>query len=261
MDLGLGGKRALVAGASSGLGRAVAEALAAEGCRVSISSRDRDRIAAAAEEISSRTGAEVHHAVCDVRDGEAILAWVEEVAGLWGGIDLAVPNAGGPPPGGFGDLPEEEWDRAYQLTLLSAVRILRAVRPHLSPGGAVLLMTSVSVKEPYGSLILSNVFRSGVSSLAKTLSREWAPDRIRVNHLIPGRIATDRVAFLDEEQAGRTGADLEEVRAGHAARIPLGRYGEPAEFAAAAAFLLSDAASYITGATLQVDGGSVSYVL
>jgi 3-oxoacyl-[acyl-carrier protein] reductase len=261
MDTGLAGKRALVAAASQGLGLAVAKALAAEGCRVSICSRDEGRISRAAQEIVSTTGTEVHHSVCDLRDPEAAGRWVGEAVSLWGGLDAVVANSGGPPPGTFGDLREEQWDEAYRLTLLSAVRLAREARPYLGPGSSVLFMTSLSVKEPIGTLVLSNVFRAGVASLAKSLSREWARDGIRVNQLLPGRIATPRIAELEEDQARRTGVSRDEIQAQQAARIPLGRYGQPGEFAAAATFLLSEAASYITGASLQVDGGALHYVL
>lgn len=255
MDLALSGKRAVVAGASRGLGYAIARELAAEGARVAICSREAARIEGAASRIRGETGAEVRAAAVDVTDAAAIRRWLEEVAAPWGGIDLLVPNAGGPPPGRFDDLDEEIWDHAYRLTLRSALAFARHARPHLGPGAAVLFMTSISVKEPMATLALSTIFRPGVASLAKLLADEWAADGIRVNHLVPGIIATERVRSLDEHDAAEAGITPEEAARRRAARVPLGRYGTPREYAAAAVFLLSDAASYVTGATLQVDGG------
>lgn len=261
MDLGLNGKRALVAAASGGLGYAIAHALAAEGARVAISSRSAERSAAAAAAIAATTGAEVTGAECDVSVDTQIAAWVNGVAEEWGGLDIAIPNAGGPPAGTFGELNADQWDQAYRLTLRSAVTFAAAVRPHLDRGGAMLYLTSGSVKEPIGILVLSNVFRAGVAALAKSLATEWAPAGIRVNHLIPGRIATDRLLELDAGLAVREGTTPAAVRERMSSGIPLGRYGEPEEFAGAAAFLVSDAAAYITGATLQVDGGMLHTVM
>lgn len=255
MDLGLTGKRAAVAASSGGLGFAIAGGLAAEGCRVGICGRDRTRIEAAADSIRTATGSEVIPAVVDVSGEGEVTRWLDDLAGRWRGLDLVVPNAGGPPPGTFGDVGPADWDGAYRLTLRSALETARAARPHLSRGGAMLFMTSASTRQPVATLVLSMVFRSGVSALAKALADEWAADGIRVNHLIPGRIATDRVAELDEEAARKAGITVEQARARARAAIPLGRYGRPDEFAAAAVFLLSEAAAYLTGATLAVDGG------
>jgi len=257
MDLHLDGKRILVAAASSGLGRAIAHRVAAEGARVAVCSRSEERIRLAAEQIAADTGAEVAPSVCDVSEPGALTAWIDGVAAHWGGVDGFVANAGGPPPGRFGDLAPEQWDTAYRLTLRSALESARAVRPHLGRGSALLFMTSVSARQPVGTLALSTIYRAGVAALAKTLADEWAPDGIRVNHLIPGRIATDRLAELDEDAARRRGVPAAEIRTEIERSIPLGRYGEPDEYAAAAAFLLSDAAAYVTGATLAVDGGLI----
>jgi len=255
MDLELNGKRALVAASSGGLGFAIAAALASEGCRLAICSSDRGRIEAAADRIRSDSGTEVIADVCDVADPGAITRWIDGAAGMMGGIDLLVPNAGGPPPGRFDDVGPDDWDAAYRLTLRSALESAHAARPHMGDGGAVLFMTSASTRQPVGVLAMSTVFRPGVAALAKLLADEWASDGIRVNHLIPGRIATARLISLDEDAAERAGATPEAIRAGVEKSIPMGRYGEPSEYAAAAVFLLSDAASYITGATLQADGG------
>jgi 3-oxoacyl-[acyl-carrier protein] reductase len=261
MDLGLQGKRALVAASSGGLGFAIARALAFEGCRVSMCSRGVERIEAAARSIADETGAEVHYRVCDVRDPAGLHAWVEESADRMGGIDLVVPNSGGPPSGRFLDLDDADWEAAVSLLLLPPIRLVRYARPYLEPGSAILFMTSSSVREPIAQLTLSTVVRAGVAALAKSLANEWAPDGIRVNHLIPGRIATDRVAELDRELADRTGTTPVDVRERISQAIPLARYGEPDEYARAAAFLLSDAAAYITGATLQVDGGAIQAIV
>lgn len=257
MDLGIAGKRAVVAAASKGLGFAVARELATEGARVAICSRDAAGAREAADRIRSYTGAEVRSAAVDVSDLSQVRTWLDSVAGEWGGLDIVVPNAGGPPAGTFADTDPEMWDAAYLLTLRSALGFARYARPHLGAGSTMLFMTSTSVKQPAGSLTLSTIFRSGVVGLAKALADEWAGDGIRVNHLIPGRIATERVAQLDAFVAERDGITREEARSRSEAQIPLGRYGEGAEYAAAATFLVSDAASYITGATLQVDGGVV----
>lgn len=261
MELGLAGKRALVADAADGLGLAMARALAGEGCRLAICGRDERRVKLAAERLHLETGADVAHAACDVsRPGEAA-SWVEDARQHLGGFDLVVPGAAGPPPGRFADLTASEWEQGFRQVLAGPVAIVAAARPDLAAGGAVLFVTSTAVKEPGPGLVLSSVLRAGVAALSKALAQEWAGAGIRVNHLIPGSIATSRVAELEEELARQEGVAAAEVRARVTDVIPLGRYGRPAEFAAAAVFLLSDAASYITGATLAVDGGKLRSVL
>jgi 3-oxoacyl-[acyl-carrier protein] reductase len=257
MDLGLTGKRALVAAASRGLGAAIALELAKEGCTVEISSRSLDRAQATADRIGSETGTVVTAAEVDVSDAAAISGWVDAAAARFDGLDIVIPNAGGPPAALFNETSPADWDAAYALILRSAMTFAAASRPHFSRDGTLLYMTSSSVREPVSVLAMSGVFRSGVSMLAKTLANEWAADGIRVNHLIPGRIATERLTELDAHVSQTTGRTIGEVRAANEQAIPLGRYGEPLEFATAAAFLVSPAASYITGATLQVDGGSI----
>lgn len=259
MNLGLEGKRALVLASSSGLGRATAEALAAEGARVALCGRDRARVEEAAAGIREATGGETHAFVADVARAEDLERLVGDAVGALGGLDLLVCNAGGPPPGGFDALDEEAWDKAYQLTLQSVVRSVRLALPHLREGRgpAVLALASSSVRQPIPNLLLSNVFRPAVQALTNALAAELAGDGIRVNCLSPGRIQTGRTDALDRARAERQGSTFEEVRAASVATIPLGRMGTPEEFGRVAAFLLSDAASYLTGSSVLADGGMV----
>ncbi len=195
--------------------------------------------------------------MCDVTSKDSIEAWVNAAVSRWGVIDALLVNAGGPPGGLIKDFTDEQWHAAFELTLMSAVRMIRAALPHMQNGGAILTITSSSVREPIERLGLSTVMRSGVVGLVKTLADELAPDHIRVNNLIPGRIDTDRVAQLDAATAKREGISTDEARARSVNKIPMRRLGTIDEFGAAAAFLLSPAAQYITGATLRVDGGAM----
>ncbi len=263
MDLGLKEKVAMVAGGSRGLGFAVARALAAEGASVSIVSRDASAIEKAGAKIEKETGAPVLALPADVRGASAIARWRDATLRRFGGVDLLFTNSGGPPAGKFGDLDDAAWQSGFELLVLSAIRMVRSAVPSLRErgGGAIVLATSSSVKEPIANLTLSNVLRASVAALAKSLAAELAADRIRVNHLIPGRIATDRLRELDEIHAAKAGISLEEQQKRAASAIPLGRYGAPEEFGRAAAFLLSEAAAYVTGASLQVDGGLIRSVI
>ena len=242
MDLGLSGARALVTAASKGLGRACAQALAAEGARVFIVSRDD----ALLSEVQGQIGA-VGHLAADLSDPTAPAAAVEAAVTALGGLDILVCNAGGPPPGTFESTPLEAWERGYNLTLMSAVRLASAALPHLkeSGRGRIVNITSMSVRQPIANIVLSNAFRSAVTATAKTLSAEVAPYGVTVNNLAPGSILTDRARQLY--------TDLEAT----ARQIPARRLGTPEEFGAACAFLCSAQAGYITGQTLGIDGGAV----
>jgi 3-oxoacyl-[acyl-carrier protein] reductase len=262
MDLGLRGKVAMVAGASRGLGFAVAEALAREGANVSISSSSRSAIDTASGRLAN-LGGEIHAGVVDVRNASQIEAWVKETLDTFGGVDLLFANAGGPPAGSALSFDDAAWQNAIDLLLFSTLRMVRAVVPSMTArgGGSILMSTSSSVKEPIANLGLSTVLRASVSALAKTLALELAGDRIRVNQIIPGRIDTDRVRSLDELAGKKQGITGDEARQKSIAAIPLGRYGEAAEYGRVAAFVLSEAAAYMTGSTVQVDGGLIRSVL
>lgn len=259
MDLNLKNKVAMIAGASRGLGFAVAKALAAEGVKVSISSRDQAAVAAAANSIREQTETDVFSAAVDVRSADAIHQWFNVTCEKFGGVDLLYPNAGGPPTGPTLQFDDDAWQDAFDQLLLSAIRMVRLAVPSMivRGGGSIVFPTSSGVKEPIPNLSVSTVIRSSVSALSKTLANELAPKGIRVNQLIPGRIHTDRVEQLDQGNASRLGVDVAVQRQKMVANIPLGRYGRPEEFAAAAVFLFSDAARFITGATLSVDGGQL----
>lgn len=263
MDLGLEGKVALVAGASRGLGYAVARALAADGAAVSIASRDEAAITAAAARIAKETGAQVIGMAVDVRDKAAIDRWFAHAAETFGGIDALMTNSGGPSAGPAVSFDDQAWQDAADLLLFSTIRMIRHAVPLMEKrgGGAILVSTSSSVKEPIPNLGLSTVLRASVSALAKTLALELAAKKIRVNQIIPGRIDTDRVRQLDDINASKAGISIGDAKARAEAAIPMGRYGNADEFGRVGAFLLSDAASYMTGATVQVDGGQIRSVL
>lgn len=257
MDLGLKDKTALVAASSKGLGYGVAKALAANGAKVSLCSRSADAVAAAAQTLAADHSVETLATACDLRRPADIQAWVDKTVAAWGKIDCLLVNAGGPPAKMFKELSDDDWQAAFELTLMSSVRMIRLTIPHMTAGGAILTVTSSSIKEPIPRLGLSTVMRAGVMGLVKTLADELAADSIRVNNLVPGRIDTDRVAQLDASAADKLGISIEEVKRRSLAAIPLGRYGRIDDFGSAGAFLLSPAASYITGATLRVDGGAM----
>src|SRR4051794_38316946 len=251
MDLGLGGARALVGGGSGGLGGAIAAELIAEGARVGIIGRPGARL----DDASRRLAALAVPADLSTPDGpaDAVTAAVQ----AFDGLDLLVVNSGGPPPGRFDDLDENAWRTAIDGTLWSALRVLRAALPHLREGRdpAILVILSSSAREPIAGLTTSNLIRPGLVGLIKSMVEEIVP--VRINGLAPGRLATDRIAQLDAARSAASGMAVEEIQRSNMARIPLGRYGDPAELGRVGAFLLSPAASYVTGAIVPVDGGMI----
>lgn len=254
MDLDLKNRVALVAASSSGLGRACAHALAAEGARVVVSSRTLEKAQAAAADIAARTKSQTIAFACDVSQPNEAKLLVDRCVATFGGLDVLVTNAGGPPAGSFDDLDDAAWERAAQLTLLSVVRLIRAALPHLraSGRGRIINLSSTSVKEPIDNLLLSNSLRPGVIGLARTLARDVARAGITVNNVCPGRIRTQRLLEL---------YGSEDALAKAAEQIPMGRLGEPSEFAPVVVFLASAPAGYITGQTICVDGGLTRCVM
>lgn len=262
MDLQIEDKVFMVAASSKGLGYGIARELAKNGATVCIASRTKDEVEKAAETLRNETGSTIHASVFDAADKKSIQNWVSEIEKAFERIDGLVVNAGGPPPGNFDDFSDDDWEAAFNLTLMSAVRLIRGVLQAMRAGGSgsILTVTSMSVKEPVDRLLLSNVFRSGVTSLVKSLSNELAGENIRVNNLLPGRIDTDRLKALDQNISEKTGIPVSEVKQKNEGNIPVGRYGTIEEFGKAGAFLLSPAAAYITGISLAVDGGSMKTV-
>ena len=226
---------------------------------VSLGSRTEAEIEAAAESLGEGYDVEARGYVLDATSPASIAEWISASLRDFGRIDGLVVNAGGPPAGGFESLSDTDWESAFQLTLMSAVRMIRGVLPEMkrAGSGSILTITSSSIREPIDGLILSNVLRAGVANLVKSLANEVAHFGIRVNNLVPGRIDTDRVQSLDQIAAQRLNESVESYRIRQESVIPLGRYGTPSEFGAAAAFLLSERASYITGSTVVVDGGKI----
>ena len=253
MDLGLAGCVAIVGGSSSGMGRACALALAREGCNVTLFARREGLLAEVAEEVEGLgSGASSLAVAGDASDPEALRAVVERTLEQLGKLDIVVNNTGGPPAGGFDDFGDQDWQAAWKLTLMSALRLTRFALPALrtSGRGRIVNITSSAVKEPNEGLLLSNTYRPGVIGWAKTLSQDEGPNGITVNSIAPGYIDTERMRGLYA-----MGDDPEEARRNDEVAIPLRRFGDPSEIGAAVAFLCSTQASYITGITLLIDGG------
>jgi 3-oxoacyl-[acyl-carrier protein] reductase len=263
MDLGLKGRVAIVAAASKGLGRAVAEELAREGCEVAICARSEANLEQAADTIRKATGRDVMRQTLDVTRYDQVRDFVAAVDKRFGHVDICVTNAGGPPSKKFLDISIEDWRSAVDLTLMSAVYFAREVLPRMQKHrwGRLLTITSVSVKEPIDGLLLSNSIRAAVTGLARTLANEFGPAGITVNNICPGYTITERLDELAAAQAKQTGVAPEKIFERWASVVPLGRLGKPEEFAAMVAFLASERASYINGVSIAVDGGRVKSLL
>jgi 3-oxoacyl-[acyl-carrier protein] reductase len=258
MQLGVQDKVFMIAGGSRGLGFGIASALARESATIAIGNRDLAAGEVAAEHLRECYGAKAVAHACDMTDAAAITRWVEHVTAEFGRIDGLVVNAGGPKPGAFDTLADSDWEEAFQLTLMSAVRLIRAVLPALRvQGGSILVLTSSSVQEPDNYLLLSAVMRAGVANLVKGISFDLARENIRINCLVPGIVKTDRIDAIAKNQAAMNQRSVDDQLALMQQPIPLGRFGTVDEFGNAGAFLLSEAASYITGATLVIDGGKM----
>lgn len=257
MELGLEGRPALVAAASRGLGRACAEALAADGAKVAICSRDAEALQATRDEIAAATGAEVVAVPADVSTLEGAVGFVHRGVEALGGCQILVANAGGPRPGRFDQLEDQDFLEALELNFLSTIRMTREALPHMRRAGygRVVVIMSLAAKQPIANLMLSNAFRAGVGGWARTLADEVGPDAITVNGVLPERVLTARVLSIQDDQARRTGRSLDEVQEDERASVPLRRFGEPREVGDLVAFLASERAGYLTGTFIQIDGG------
>jgi 3-oxoacyl-[acyl-carrier protein] reductase len=255
MDLGLAGKVALVTAASKGMGKACAMGLAAEGAKVVMCARTESDLKTAAEEIRAKTRAEVLAMPADVTKKDDVTALVSRALSTFGGVDILVANAGGPPRGFFEEMTDEQWQGAFDVSLLSVVRLVRGVLPSMKARrwGRILTIQSVSVKQPIPELLLSNAVRPGVAGMMKTLAGQLGKDGITVNTVCPGKIMTDR--FLGGQKL--SGLSREDYLGRAVEDVPVRRIGTPEEFANVVVFLASERASYVTGVSVQVDGGLV----
>lgn len=259
MDLNLKDKIALVIGSSRGLGYATALQLAKEGCKVAINGRDEAKIKSVAEKISKETGTQVIGLAGDASLPDVPAKLVQQTVDAFGGLDILVTNTGGPKPGSIDSLDEEAWQKGIDLCLMAHVRLIKSALPHLrkSDAGSILTVTSLTVKQPLANLLISNSVRTATVGLTKSLAIELGREGIRVNSIIPGWTETERVTELLNDRASKNQTSVEEEAQRQAAEIPLGRMGKPEEFANAAVFLVSPAASYITGTMLNVDGSVI----
>ncbi len=258
MDLGLKGRVAIVAASSQGLGKATAEAFAAEGCRLGMCARNGPALEKAAQQIRSQYNAEVHCEPLDVTDAAAVHRFVSSVADRFGAVDICVTNAGGPPAKGFLAASIEDWRRAVDSNFLSAVYFAREVIPYMQKKhwGRIITITSITTKQPVADLVLSNSVRTAVVGLVRSLANEFGKDGILVNNVGPGYTATDRLKELAKTRAANSGKSEQEIFAGWAVDSSLGRIGDPRELADTVVWLASERASYITGQTVLVDGGA-----
>lgn len=259
MDLGLKDRVAIVAASSQGLGKAVALGLAREGTRLALCARTESTLRQAAEEIHSETGVEVLARAVDVTAHEQVKRFVAEANNEFGRVDICVANAGGPPSKSFAETTDDDWRRAADLNLMSTVYLAKETLPLMQARrwGRFITITSLTVKQPVDGLILSNAVRSGVSGLVKSLANEYGPYNVLVNNVCPGYTATARLLDLEGTLAKRDGVSTQEVEARWARQSPLGRIGQPEEFANLVVFLASERASYISGVSVAVDGGTV----
>ncbi|MBI3660683.1 SDR family oxidoreductase [Candidatus Acetothermia bacterium] len=259
MDLGLKGKIAAVAAASQGLGKAIAQRLAQEGASVAICARTASDLKKTAEEIRKSTSARVLDIAVDLTEPQSAKEFIGRTVKEFGGLDILVTNSGGPSAGSFVQFSDSDWEKAFQLLIMSTVRLCREAIPHLqkSNAGRIINVTSTSVKQPIPNLLLSNALRPSVIGLAKSLALELAPYRIAVNSVCPGSTATQRLEEIFAARAKELGASSEEVRNYWLKDIPMGRFGKPEELAALVAFLASEHAGFITGVAVQADGGQV----
>jgi 3-oxoacyl-[acyl-carrier protein] reductase len=260
MDLEINGRVAMVAAASKGIGLAVATALAREGCKVSICSRDAGSLEAARGKILAEApGTAVHVFPCDVMVAEELEAWHHAAVEELGPVDILVTNTGGPPAAKFLDLSEEQWRRGIDLTLMNVVRLCRLALPGMRERrwGRIIHLTSLTAKQPIALLTISSTLRAGLSALTKTMANEFSREGVLVNAVVPGHILTARQVELNEIRSKQEGIAIEDYALRVQQAIPIGRYGEPREIGEVVAFLASERASYVSGATIQVDGGLI----
>jgi 3-oxoacyl-[acyl-carrier protein] reductase len=262
MDTGLKDKTVLITASSMGIGKAVAEMFADEGCKIAISSRSKENLLSTAKELKEKYAIEPFWSVCDLNKQKDIENTFAAVNAQFGNIDILVNNCGGPVPGLFQQLEEEDWNNAYEQVLLSAVRFSRLVLPGMMGNnwGRIINLTSISVKQPVDNLILSNSLRAGVTGFTKSLSNEVARFNITVNNVAPGMTLTGRLYELAVVEAKEKGKSHEEILVEMSKRVPLNRLARPEEIASVVVFLASKQASYVTGITIQVDGGYVKSV-
>ncbi|MBL8063067.1 MAG: SDR family oxidoreductase [Anaerolineales bacterium] len=262
MDLNLKDKRALITGSSKGLGYATALGLAKEGCKVAINGRDEAKIKGAAEKLSKETGTQIIGLVGDASLPDVPARLIQQTVEAFGGLDILITNTGGPKPGSIDSLDDDTWQKGIDLCFMAHVRLIRSALPHLrkSDAASILTVTSFTVRQPLPNLLISNSVRSATIGLTKSLALELGREGIRVNSILPGWTETERVTELLNARVKANNSTLEDEAKRQAAEIPLGRMGQPEEFANAAIFLVSPAASYITGTMLNVDGSVVKGV-